>query len=256
MKHTALRVCFGLVLAAFACVPATSSHADEATIAVAANFTSTARKLGAVFEASTGHHVVFSFGATGQLYTQIAHGAPFDAFLAADQERPELAVSEGHAVSGTRFTYAIGLLVLWSADPQLIDGTPAVLSDPTLRHVAIANPATAPYGAAAVETMKALSVFEDLKPRLVEGKNVSQTYQFVATGNAPVGFVAASQILENDTGSSWAVPANMYAPLRQDAVLLTYGRDNEAAKDFLEFLRGTEAAKLIERLGYRPPGEN
>lgn len=256
MSHAALRFWIGLAVAALSWVPAISSHAEEATIAVAANFTSAAQKLGAVFEEKTGHHVVFSFGATGQLYTQIAHGAPFDAFLAADQSRPELAVTEGHGVSGTRFTYAIGVLVLWSADPALIDGTPAVLSDPTLRHVAIANPATAPYGAAAVETMKGLGVFEDLEPRLVEGKNVSQTYQFVATGNAPVGFVAASQILDNDTGSSWAVPDDMYAPLRQDAVLLAHGRENEAAKAFLEFLKSAEAVKMIEGLGYRPPGEN
>lgn len=253
MTNTLLRFCFGLVVTTLACLPVTSVRAAEATIAVAANFTSAAKQLGLAFEESTGHHVEFSFGSTGQLFTQIAHGAPFDAFLAADEARPERAETEGLGVAGTRFTYAIGVLVLWSADPDRIDGTPAVLSDPTLRHVAIANPATAPYGAAAVDTMKALGVLEELEPRLVEGKNVSQTYQFVATGNAPVGFVAASQVKDNDTGSSWTVPDDMYRPLRQDAVLLAHGRENEAAKAFLEFLKGPEAVKVIEGFGYKMP---
>jgi molybdate transport system substrate-binding protein len=199
---------------------------------------------------------VFSFGSTGQLYAQIAHGAPFDAFLAADEARPERAVADDLGVEGTRFTYAIGVLVLWSADPDRIDGTPAVLSDPTLRHVAIANPATAPYGAAAIETMRALGVLEGLESRLVAGKSISQTYQFVATGNAPVGFIAASQVKVDDTGSHWAVPEDMHGPLRQDAVLLEHGRDNEAAKAFLEFLRGAEAVKMIEELGYRAPRDD
>lgn len=254
MRRALLRFCFGLVVAALASLPVTAVHAHQAMIAVAANFTSAAKELGAAFEKKTGHHVTFSFGSTGQLFTQIAHGAPFDAFLAADQARPERAEADGLGVAGTRFTYAVGRLVLWSADPDLIDGTSKVLSDATLSHVAIANPATAPYGAAAVETMKGLGVFADLEPRLVEGKNVSQTYQFVATGNAPVGFVAASQVLGNDTGSSWTVPDDMYVPLRQDAVLLKNGRDNEAAKAFLEFLKGAEAVKMIEGFGYRMPG--
>lgn len=256
MPRTLVRFCLGLVAGALACLPVKSVRAGEATVAVAANFTSAAKQLGAAFEKSTGHRVVFSFGSTGQLFTQIAHGAPFDVFLAADEARPQRAAAEGLGVAGTRFTYAIGVLVLWSADPARIDGTPAVLSDPNLRHVAIANPATAPYGAAAIDTMKALGVLEALEPRLVEGKNVGQTYQFVATGNAPVGFVAASQVKNNDTGSSWTVPDDMYRPLRQDAVLLTRGRNNEAAKTFLAYLKGSEALKVIEGFGYKMPGED
>jgi molybdate transport system substrate-binding protein len=256
MQHAISRLFFGLAMAVLVSASATSSRAEETTIAVAANFTSAAKRLGAAFEASSGHRVVFSFGSTGQLYAQIAHGAPFDAFLAADEARPERAVADDLGVEGTRFTYAIGVLVLWSADPDRIDGTPAVLSDPTLRHVAIANPATAPYGAAAIETMRALGVLEGLESRLVAGKSISQTYQFVATGNAPVGFIAASQVKVDDTGSHWAVPEDMHGPLRQDAVLLEHGRDNEAAKAFLEFLRGAEAIKMIEELGYRAPRDD
>ena len=256
MQHAISRLFFGLAMAVLVSASATSSRAEETTIAVAANFTSAAKRLGAAFEASSGHRVVFSFGSTGQLYAQIAHGAPFDAFLAADEARPERAVADDLGVEGTRFTYAIGVLVLWSADPDRIDGTPAVLSDPTLRHVAIANPATAPYGAAAIETMRALGVLEGLESRLVAGKSISQTYQFVATGNAPVGFIAASQVKVDDTGSHWAVPEDMHGALRQDAVLLEHGRDNEAAKAFLEFLRGAEAVKMIEELGYRAPRDD
>jgi len=256
MQHAISRLFFGLAMAVLVSASATSAPAEETTIAVAANFTSAAKRLGAAFEASSGHRVVFSFGSTGQLYAQIAHGAPFDAFLAADEARPERAVADDLGVEGTRFTYAIGVLVLWSADPDRIDGTPAVLSDPTLRHVAIANPATAPYGAAAIETMRALGVLEGLESRLVAGKSISQTYQFVATGNAPVGFIAASQVKVDDTGSHWAVPEDMHGPLRQDAVLLEHGRDNEAAKAFLEFLRGAEAVKMIEELGYRAPRDD
>ena len=253
MHHAISRLFVGLAMAVLVSASATPSRAAETTIAVAANFMSAAKRLGAAFAASRGHRVVFSFGSTGQLYTQIAHGAPFDAFLAADEARPERAVADGLGVEGTRFTYAIGVLVLWSADADRIDGTPAVLSDPTLRHVAIANPATAPYGAAAIQTMKALGVSEGLESRLVEGKSISQTYQFVATGNAPVGFIAASQVKVGDTGSHWTVPEDMYRPLRQDAVLLERGRDNEAAKAFLEFLKSAEAVKMIEELGYRAP---
>lgn len=240
-------------MAVLAWLSPTPVRAGEATIAVAANFTLAAQRVGAAFEAATGHRVVFSFGSTGQLFTQIAHGAPFDAFLAADAVRPERAVADGLAVPGSRFTYGIGVLVLWSAEAGLIDGTPSALSDPALRHVAIANPATAPYGAAAIETMTALGVLRDLEPRLVQGKSVSQTYQFVATGNAPVGFVALSQVIDSDAGSRWVVPDDLHRPLRQDAVLLTHGRDNEAARAFLEFLKSTEAVTMIEALGYRAP---
>ena len=256
MAHAITRFSIGLAMMGLASLPAGPVRAGETTVAVAANFTPAAKRLGAVFEAVTGHRVVFSFGSTGQLFTQIIHGAPFDVFLAADTERPERAEREQLGVPGTRFTYAIGGLVLWSAAADLIDGTPSVLSDKGLRHVAIANPVTAPYGAAAIDTMKGLGVLKDLEPRLVAGKSVSQTYQFVATGNAPVGFVALSQVMDNGTGSRWVVPDDMHRPLRQDAILLDHGRDNGAASAFLEFLKGFEAVKIISKLGYRVPDKN
>lgn len=256
MAHAITRFSIGLGMVALASLPVDPVRAGETTVAVAANFTLAAKRLGAAFEAATGHRVVFSFGSTGQLFTQIIHGAPFDALLAADTERPERAERERLGVPGTRFTYAIGGLVLWSVDADLIDGTPSVLSYKALRHVATANPVTAPYGAAAIDTMKGLGVLKDLESRLVAGKSISQTYQFVATGNAPVGFVALSQVMENGTGSRWVVPDDLHRPLRQDAILLDHGRDNGAARAFLEFLKGAEAGKIIAGLGYRVPDQN
>lgn len=253
MSGVVSRIC--LALALLVLVSASSVKAAEATIGVAANFTHAAKRLAEAFEAATGHRLILSFGSTGQLFTQITYGAPFDVFLAADSARPEQIVAEGLGVPGTRFTYATGILVLWSADPDLIDGTPSVLSRPTLGHVAIANPVTAPYGAAAIETMEALGVYQSLEKHLVQGKSVSQAFQFVSTRNAPLGFVALSQIQQNDEGSRWIVPKEMHHLLRQDAVLLEHGRDNEAAKAFIEFLKGPEAVKMIEGLGYRVPGD-
>ena len=244
-----------IALALLVLVPASSVKAAEATIGVAANFTHAAKRIAQAYEAETGHRLVLSFGSTGQLFTQIAYGAPYDVLLAADTRRPERIVAEGLGIPGTRFTYATGSLVLWSADPNLIDGTPSVLSRPTLGYVAIANPATAPYGAAAIETMKALGLYQSLKKHLVQGKSVSQASQFVSTRNAPLGFVALSQIKQNDKGSRWIVPKEMHQPLRQDAVLLKQGRDNEAARAFLEFLKGRKAVKIIEGSGYRVPGK-
>ncbi|MDT8853469.1 molybdate ABC transporter substrate-binding protein [Paracoccaceae bacterium Fryx2] len=232
---TALRAAFTAALAAL--VFAAPVRAGETLAAVAANFTEPATEIAAAFTEATGHTVTFSFGPAGQFYTQISQGAPFEVFLSADQARPEKAEAEGFAVPGTRFTYAIGTLVLWSADPDLIDGTEAALRRPDLTHVAIADPAAAPYGAAAVETMQALGVYDSLQPKLVTGKSISQAHQFVATGNAPVGFVALSQVILDDTGSRWMVPEELHAPIRQDAVLLKRGETSEAARAFLDFLR-------------------
>ena len=229
---------------------ATAAEAEEIFVAVAANFTAAAEDIGKAFAAATGNTVTYSFGASGQLYTQITQDAPFQVFLSADQARPALAVKEGFGVPDTLFTYAEGKLVLWSANPETIDGTPAILSSPDLQHVAYADPESAPYGAAAVETMTALGLYDALKPRLVEGKSISQTQQFVATGNAEVGFIALSQIVGNDTGSSWMVPSELYAPIRQDAVLLVKGGNSEAAKAYLEFLQGAEALAIIKSYGY------
>ncbi len=228
----------------------TAASAAETTVAVAANFTAAAEEIGKAFETATGHDVTFTSGSTGQLFTQIGQGAPFDVFLAADQARPERAGAEGLADPATRFTYATGKLVLWSATPGLVDAGPAVLATPAVAHLAIANPATAPYGAAAVETIAALGLTDALAPKLVEGKSITQTYQFAVTGNAEAGFVALAQLAGQDDGSAWPVPEELYAPIRQDAVLLSRGAGNAAAEAFIAFLKGPEAQAIIEGYGY------
>ncbi|MEW5422266.1 molybdate ABC transporter substrate-binding protein [Amorphus sp. 3PC139-8] len=226
-----------------------SADANEIRVAVAANFTAAAKDIAAKFEEVTGDRAVLSFGSTGQLYTQISQGAPFDVFLAADQARPEKAVQEGFAAVGSVFTYATGKIVLYSLDPNLVTGE-ETLSDGQFEKLAIANPETAPYGAAAVQTMRALKVYDALEPKLVQGNSIAQTYQFVASGSAELGFVALSQIIDQDGGSRWPVPQSLYDPIAQDAVLLTSAADNETAKDFLSFLRGDQAGQIIDRYGY------
>lgn len=223
--------------------------ADEVRVAVAANFTAAAKDIAAKFEEETGDKAILSFGSTGQLYTQISQGAPFAVFLAADQARPDKAIAEGFAVAGSGFTYATGKIVLYSTDPDLVKGE-ATLSDGDFETLAIANPQTAPYGAAAVQTMQALKVYDALAPKLVQGNNIAQTYQFVASGSAELGFVALSQVVGQDTGSRWAVPQDLYDPIAQDAVLLTPAADNATAKAFLAFLRGEAAGAIIDRYGY------
>lgn len=230
-------------------VLATPAIADQTNVAVAANFTDAANEIAAAFKAETGHEAVLSFGSTGQLYTQITQDAPFEVFLAADAERPAKALEDGLGVEGTDFTYAIGKIVLWSADADLVKGEDTLKSD-GFEKIAIANPETAPYGAAAVEAMKALGVHDALQPRIVQGNNIAQTYQFVETGNAELGFVALSQVAGSEAGSRWVVPADLYAPIEQDAVLLKKGADSVAAKAFLEFLKGPTAAAVIEKYGY------
>ncbi|MBB4287636.1 molybdate ABC transporter substrate-binding protein [Roseospira goensis] len=232
-------------------VAAPAARAEEALIAVAANFTAAARDIGAAFEAEGGHSVTFSFGSTGKLYAQIAHGAPFHAFLAADVARPEKAEAEGLAVSGSRFTYALGRLALYSPDPDRIgtDGAVALAADDVDR-LAIANPVTAPYGAAALEVLAALDLTDALRARLVQGDTIMQTHQFVVTGNVPLGFVALAQIVGHTDGSRWLVPQDLYTPLRQDAVLLRAGADSVAARAFLDFLRGPVARDIITGYGY------
>jgi len=227
----------------------TVAESAETHVAVAANFTEAAKEIAEAFSAKTGDTALLSFGSTGQLYTQISQGAPFDVFLAADTERPERAVAEGYAVEDTRFTYAIGRIVLWSREPSLIQGE-TTLKTAEFDRLAIANPATAPYGAAAVETMTALGVHDDLTPKIVQGNNIAQTFQFVETGNAELGFVALSQLAGREDGSRWVVPADLYAPIRQDAVLLKQGEDEPAASTFLDFLKGPEARSIIARYGY------
>ncbi len=240
-----LSVLTSLALAGLA-VPA---WAAETNIAVAANFTDAAREIGAAFKVKTGHDAVFSFGSSGQLYTQITQDAPFQIMLSADDERPKKAVADGLGVPGSPFTYAIGKLVLWSKQPGLVQGE-ATLTRAGFNKLSICNPVAAPYGAAAVQTMKSLKLYESLEPKFVVGANISQAYQFVQTGNAEIGFVALSQVVDDKTGSRWTVPQGLYTPIRQDAVLLKKGADNPAATAFMAFLKGPEAKAIIEAYGY------
>ncbi|MBN2751420.1 MAG: molybdate ABC transporter substrate-binding protein [Rhodospirillaceae bacterium] len=233
----------------FAVLPSVA-QAGETLVAVAANFTAAAKEIGQAFTAKTGHTVKFSFGSTGKLYTQIAQGAPFEAFLAADDKRPVKAEEEGYGVPGSSFTYAVGKLVLWSKTPGLVDAKGTVLRTGTFKKLAIANPVTAPYGAAAVAVMKSRGVYEVLKPKIVEGNNISQVHQFVTTGAAELGFVAGSQVALTQDGSRWMVPDTLYSPIYQDAVLLTKGAKNPAATAFINYLHGPEAAKVLAKYGY------
>lgn len=228
-----------------------AAQAGEARVAVAASFTGAAMEIGALFEQSTGHEAVFSFGSTGQLYTQITQGAPFEVFLAADQARPEKAEEEGYAVPASRFTYATGRLVLFSREPTLVAGE-ATLRKGDFTRIAIANPVTAPYGAAAVEVMKTLGVYDALAAKIVQGNNVAQTYQFVETSNAELGFVALSQVMSHHQGSRWVVPEHLHATIAQDAVLLNQGAGNPAVQAFVAFLKGPEARAVKAKYGYDP----
>lgn len=224
-------------------------QAAEVSVAVAANFTRPAEELGAAFTTATGDTVVFSFGATGQLYTQISQGAPFEVFLSADNKRPSQAVSEGLAVEGTVFTYAVGKLVLYGPGLDLADGA-GVLEAAGFEHLAIADPNTAPYGAAALEALDALGLAEALAGKQVVGESITQTLQFVESGNAELGLVALSQVVDRPASETWLVPAGLYAPIRQDAVLLETGESNPAALAFLDFLRTPAAQTIITRYGY------
>lgn len=225
------------------------AQAADINVAVAANFTEAAKEIGAAWEKTGDHKAVLSFGATGQFYTQISQGAPFDVFLSADQATVTKAVTDGLAVAGTQFTYAVGKLVLYSKDKSLVTGE-NTLKAATFEKLAIANPDVAPYGAAAVEVMKALGVYDALMSKLVQGQNIAQTYQFVDTGNAALGFVALSQVIGQTDGSRWVVPAKLYAPIKQDAALLMRAEANAAAKGFLAFLKGKEAAQIKTKFGY------
>ena len=229
------------------------AQADEVQVAVAANFTAPIQAIAADFHKHTGHTLVASYGATGQFYTQIKNGAPFEVFLAADDTTPARLEKEGDTVPGSRFTYAVGTLALWSAKEGYVDDKGAVLKGNTYEHLSIANPKAAPYGLAATQVLDKLALTEATKAKVVEGQNISQAYQFVSTGNAELGFVALSQIYKDGkitSGSAWIVPSNLYSPIKQDAVVLSKGRDNAAAKALMEYLKGPEAAAVIKSYGY------
>ena len=233
-----------------------SLHANAATVnvAVAANFIAPAQLLAVIFEKTTGHQARLSFGATGAFYTQIKNGAPFDVLLAADDERPARLEKEGDTVPGSRFTYAIGKLVLWSARPGVVDSQGEVLKDGGFHKLAIANPKLAPYGAAAVQAMTKLGVYDAIQARLVTGEGIGQTYNFIATGNADLGFVALAQIQEAGQikgGSHWVVPATLHAPIVQDAVILKRAAGNPAAQAWMELLRSPKVRQqLVRGYGY------
>ena len=231
----------------------TTAQAEEVRVAVAANFASPLKALAAIFEKDTGHKLVVSTGATGKLYAQIKSGAPFDVFLAADDETPARLEKEGAAVAGSRFTYATGKLVLWSAQAGTVDAQGEVLKNGSFKHLAIAAPKLAPYGAAAIQTLTQLGLMDRLQARLVQGESIGQTYSFVASGNAELGFVALSQVYENgkiSQGSGWIVPAHLHSPLRQDAVLLARASHNPAASALLAFLKTDKNRTVIRSFGY------
>jgi molybdate transport system substrate-binding protein len=245
-----------LSLAALALLLAGTANAGEVRVAVAANFTAPMQAIAPAFEKATGHKLVVSFGATGQFYAQIKNGAPFDVLLSADDATPAKLENEGASVPGSRFTYAIGSLVLWSADAGYLDDSEAVLKAGQFRHLSIANPKAAPYGLAAAQVLEKLGLEETVKGKLVEGQNITQTHQFVSTGNAELGFVALSQVYRDgklSSGSAWIVPEAMYDPIRQDALILKQGANNPAVSALVEYLKGPEAARVIESFGYKLP---
>jgi molybdate transport system substrate-binding protein len=228
-------------------------HAAEVHVAVAANFSAPMNEIAASFEAGSGHKAKLSFGSTGKFYAQIKNGAPFDVLLSADDETPAKLVQESAAVAGSRFTYAIGSLVLWSSKPGLVDAGADVLRQGRYNKLALANPKTAPYGRAAIEALTKLGLLSAAEPRFVQGENIAQTFQFVSSGNADLGFVALSQVMKNgqvQQGSAWIVPADLHEPIRQDAVLLAHGKDNAAAQALLDHLKSDAARKVIRSYGY------
>ena len=231
-----------------------SAQAEEVQVAVAANFTAPLQSIAADFEKDTGHKVIAAYGATGQFYAQIKNGAPFEVFLSADDSTPQKLENEGDTVKGSRFTYAIGTLALWSAKDGYVDSQGKVLSDNQYQHLAIANPKAAPYGLAATQVLARLGLTDQVKAKIVEGQNITQAYQFVSTGNAELGFVALSQVYKDGKvsgGSAWIVPGDMHDPIKQDAVILNKGKDNPAAKALVDYLKGPKAAAVIKSYGYQ-----
>jgi molybdate transport system substrate-binding protein len=240
-----------LLLVLAVAVPAAG---EEATVAVAANFAEVVERLEADYERRSGHALNVVAGSTGKLYAQVVAGAPFDVLLAADQERPERLERDGLAVAGSRFTYAVGRLTLWSREPERVgaDGA-ATLRDGDFRLLAIANPALAPYGQAARQTLAGLGLWDRLERKIVRGESIGQAHAMVASGNAELGLVALSYVLSprNATpGSRWEVPPDLHEPIRQDAVLLNRAAGNAAARGFLDYLRGDAARAVIETYGY------
>ncbi|HRQ96059.1 MAG TPA: molybdate ABC transporter substrate-binding protein [Candidatus Accumulibacter phosphatis] len=232
---------------------AASVHSDEISVAVAANFASPMQKIAAEFEKDSGHTIVASFGSTGKFYAQIKAGAPFEVLLAADDETPARLEREGDGVAGSRFTYAVGKLVLWSRREGFVDAKGEVLGRNDFHHLALANPRLAPYGAAGIQTLQALGLLEKLRLKFVTAESITQAYQFVASGNAELGFVALSQVYREGRiaeGSGWIVPQQLHDPIRQDAVLLARGKGGSGPAALLKYLRGDKARSIIKSFGY------
>ena len=251
LKTQALQVLMAAAVGAMV-LPA---RADEVLVAVAANFVGPLAKIGEGFTAATGHTLKVSSGATGKFYSQIVAGAPFEVLIAADDDTPRKLIAEGYGVTGSHFTYAIGKLVLWSAQPGYVDDQGAVLTTGTYAHLAIANPKLAPYGRAGTEVLRARGLGDALAPKLVTAESIAQAYQFVATGNAELGFVALSQVAvpgKPATGSYWLVPPSLYGEIRQDAVLLKTGEKNPASAALLAYLKSPAAKAVIQSYGYGP----
>lgn len=230
----------------------TPGFAEQVLVAVAANFAPPFREIAIEFETTTGHNVRVASGSSGNFYSQIKNGAPFDVFFSADAERPKLLEDEGLGIKDTRFTYAIGRLVLWSPNENLIKGEETLRSK-QYKRLAMANPKTAPYGVAAMQTMQKLELWETLQPQIVMGESLGQTMGFIESGNAQIGFVALSQVLGpkmKGKGGRWDVPNNLHEPIKQDVIVLTRAKDNQAAKALMEFIGSPQAKKIIERYGY------
>ena len=246
---------FGLLGALLASVVQVA-NAGEVNAAVAANFTAPMQQIAALFEKESGNTVKLSFGSSGKFYSQIKEGAPFDVFLAADVKNPKLLEEEGLAVKGTRFVYALGKLVLWSAKPGFVDDKGAVLGKGDFNKIAYADPKLAPYGLAAKETLDAMGLWSKVESKMVTGESIAQTYQFAASGNADMAFIALSQITNDGKitgGSWWMVPADKYGPIEQSAVQLTAAKDKAAAKAFLDYLKSDKAVAIIRSFGYGLP---
>ncbi|HVZ28800.1 MAG TPA: molybdate ABC transporter substrate-binding protein [Asticcacaulis sp.] len=247
MTFKSLLIAAGAFFGAALSAPA---FAGDVQVAVAANFTDTAKEIATAFEKKTGNHVVMSFGPSGGFFSQIEQGAPFEVFLSADAERPVKLEADGFGIKGTRFVYAYGTLVLWSATPGFVDNKGAVLAKGQFEHLAIADPATAPYGVAAIETMKKLGLYDKLQAKIVKGTSISQAYTFVNSGSAELGFIALSQVYKFPRGSIWYVPKDDYTAIDQQAILLKPGETDPAAKAYLDFLKSPEAVKIIKSYGY------
>lgn len=244
---------YKLLILACSLLLTTTAYAEKIMVAVAANFAAPMKAIAADFEKESGHKVVLSFGSSGKFYSQITNGAPFQLFLSADEEKPARLEKDGLVVAGSRFTYAVGTLVLWSSKADFVDAKGEVLRTGSYNKLAIASPRLAPYGSSAIEVLTRLGLLATVEPKFVQGENIAQTHQFVATGNADLGFVALAQVMQGgkiSSGSAWVVPSTLHSPIRQDAVLLTGAKGNVAAEALAAYLKSDKAKAIIRSYGY------